>query len=124
MYILLAESNSLNRWILQSGLALLGHTYKTADSGRELLKLYKREFDLIVINIPLADLEAIDVIREIRAKETKRNLILGFSDCSKDLKTLYLRAGFNEIYNKPGSLKELETIINKYNSTYQLKAFA
>lgn len=105
MNLLLAESNSTNAWIIREYFEALGHQVDVAKNGIEVLKLFQRGYDAIILNVYLPRVHGLDVARIIRRKETKKNVLLGISTWGASLKRACINAGFNNVYHKTDLLE-------------------
>lgn len=67
--ILLAEDSPSERLLVQSSLQKLGHGVRTAVDGREAVALFdENEFDLVLMNVVMPELDGIQATRAIKAK--------------------------------------------------------
>jgi CheY-like chemotaxis protein len=113
MHFLLVEDNELAIWMIQDGLTRYGHTVEIARTGREALRKFNRGFDAILLDACLPDINGIEVARNIRVKEFDKNIIIGISSLGGAIRDECLRAGFNDMHQKPVDIKKLLDTITK-----------
>src|SRR5262249_26015258 len=70
LYVLLAEDNPVNQRVAMRVLERRGHRVAVAGPGREALALWEREqFDLILMDVQMPDMDGIEATGAIRARE-------------------------------------------------------
>ncbi|HEU5363593.1 MAG TPA: adenylate/guanylate cyclase domain-containing protein [Gaiellaceae bacterium] len=73
--ILLADDNRVNRLLLARGLEHQGHTVVFAEHGREALELLRsRQFDLLLLDVLMPELDGYQVLAELKADPQLRDL--------------------------------------------------
>ncbi len=111
MDFLLVEDNEIAATMIKKNLELLGFRVDIAKTGHEGIKLSKRGYDIILLDIGLPDINGLEVARAIRRKERYRNTIIGISGYGELLRDECLRVGFTEVYRKPATQHELIEIL-------------
>lgn len=124
MDFLLVEDSEIAVWIIKSNLERLGHHVDVAKTGLEALTLFYREYDAILLDVCLPEMNGLEVARIIRLKETKRNLILGISSLGSQIRDECLRAGFNDVYKKPVEVQDLLKIIMRIQDVERTSNYA
>jgi CheY-like chemotaxis protein len=116
--ILLAEDNAVNQEVAQQMLQKRGHTVTIASNGREALKLVSQsEFDLILMDIQMPEMDgfqATAAIREMERKGSRRTPIVAMTaHAMKGDRERCLESGMDGYVSKPVQSKMLyETIEN------------
>jgi len=111
--ILVAEDNRNNQLVLKVMMEASGATIEFVNTGREAIEAWRAgQFDLILMDIQMPDLDGIEATRTIRAKETERGLtptpIIALTANAMDWqKARYAEAGMNACVTKPISAEAL-----------------
>lgn len=119
--VLAADDNRTNRMILGAMMGQLGIAAVLVPDGAEALKAYEREeFDLVILDISMPDLDGVSVLREIRAREAQRATAPGARPPATLLPIVaftanamshqveaYLKAGFDDCLTKPLQIEKL-----------------
>jgi len=117
--ILLAEDNMVNQKLAITLLQGRGHNIVAADNGREAVELLEREeFDLILMDVQMPELDGFEATRIIREKEKKEDLppipiIAMTAHAMKGDREQCIEAGMNDYVSKPINAKELFEVIEK-----------
>ncbi len=91
-----------------------GYETTTAWSGQEGLALLRsREFDLILLDDYLRDIEHEEIFGEIRRRETQLLVILTQSAPTSNVRKHYLELGANAIVGKRAPFQQIVAEINK-----------
>jgi signal transduction histidine kinase/CheY-like chemotaxis protein/HPt (histidine-containing phosphotransfer) domain-containing protein len=117
-HILLVEDNPVNQTVALNQLKHFGHAIDVAATGREALeKLERSEFDLILMDCQMPELDGYDTTREIRAREWPAALtpIIALTAHAIDgEREKCLKAGMNDYISKPVEKEELRRIVGKW----------
>ncbi|MCC0078306.1 MAG: response regulator [Rhodobacter sp.] len=123
--VLAADDNRTNRMILGAMMGQLGIAAVLVPDGTEALRAYERdEFDLVILDISMPDVDGITVLREIRAREAQRATTPGARRPATLLPIVaftanamshqvegYLQAGFDDCMTKPLQLDRLRSVL-------------
>jgi putative two-component system response regulator len=112
--VLIVEDSPINREVMLSQLTALGYTVESASNGKEaLLKYSMGQYDLILTDIKMPELDGYSLVREIRHLEQNRahrTAILAITASDFDLdEGRASKAGFDGYMLKPLDLKVLAT---------------
>jgi two-component system, OmpR family, response regulator len=109
MRILVVEDDSLLADGLTSALTRTGHAVVQAHSGRHAdTLLATEEYDLIVLDIGLPDIDGFEVLRRLRSRKSAANvLVLTARDAVED-RVHGLDLGADDYLTKPFSVSEFE----------------
>lgn len=114
--VLLAEDNPVNQKISRMMLEKAGHQVTTAVDGVEALAKYQRgDFDLILMDVQMPDMDGIEATRRIRLieTETRRHVIIIAltAHAIKGDQERFLEAGMDAYLGKPVRSQELYNTI-------------
>jgi two-component system OmpR family response regulator len=109
MRILVVEDDALLADGLNSVLAHAGHAVERAATGKHAdLLLAGNEFDLVVLDVGLPDIDGFEVLRRLRLRQSATNvLILTARDAVED-RVHGLDLGADDYLTKPFSVTEFE----------------
>ena len=112
MRILLVEDEKLLSGYLAKGLKNSGYAVDVAYDGEDALYEYSvNDYDLIVLDLNLPKKDGLEVLREIREKDTKIKIIILSARSKVDDRILGLDEGANDYLIKPFDFGELEARI-------------
>ncbi|MFD0678916.1 MULTISPECIES: response regulator [unclassified Paenibacillus] len=115
--ILLAEDNEINQQAAMELLAQRGYSVDVARTGYEVLdKLYSEDWDLILMDIFMPELDGVETTRRIRSGDRLEQIpiiALTANAISNDHEK-YRTAGMNDIITKPIELHMLDSVIQKW----------
>jgi two-component system, sensor histidine kinase and response regulator len=112
--ILIAEDNFVNRTYIERLMTRLGHTVETAVDGRQVLERYDAgDFDAILMDCQMPELDGYDTTREIRARESsggrpRTPIIAMTAAATEDIRQKCLDSGMDDYLTKPLSDKAIE----------------
>ncbi len=115
--ILLVEDDRINRLMVQTILEKMNHTVTAASNGLEALDLFhESDFDLILMDIQMPEMNGIEAIKEIRkaehfGKKNGINVIALTAYAMTGDREKFLEYGFDEYIPKPLSKEMLITTI-------------
>ncbi len=118
--ILIAQDNELSRAVTARTLDLLGHTYTSVMTGKELLeRSRKEEFDLILMDLERDEMTGIETTRKLK-KLLGRNdmpVIIGITEDEKRDKDSCIQAGMDDLMEKPMKAEVLQEKIHYWLET-------
>ncbi|MBF0427821.1 MAG: response regulator, partial [Magnetococcales bacterium] len=116
--ILLAEDVEANRLLAITRLEQRGHMVTVAEDGVLALQAYEREnFDLILMDLQMPNMDGLEVTREIRAREARMDtpshlpIIALTAHSMVEDQEKCLAAGMDEYVSKPIDFKQLFIIM-------------
>ncbi|WP_151702902.1 AAA family ATPase [Nitrincola alkalilacustris] len=118
--ILLVEDNEINQQVTAGLLRSEGHQVSIADDGYTALSMHNdRDYDLVLMDIHLPDMDGIETTRRIRQhpksfKRQVRIIALTASVTPTEMRQ-YLEAGMNAVISKPFQFEELRRLLNNGN---------
>lgn len=113
MHILLVEDNPVAAKSIEMKLTVEGHNVFMTDLGEdaiELADLY--DYDLILLDLDLADMGGLDVLRAVRNKKVETPVIILTASGDIDTKVKALSCGADDFITKPFHKAELAARIN------------
>src|SRR6201996_1386297 len=113
MHILLVEDNPVAAKSIELKLVAEGHNVFTTDMGEdaiELAGLY--DYDLMLLDLDLSDMDGIDVLRAVRLKKIRTPIIILTATGDIETKVKTLGAGADDFITKPFHKAELAARIN------------
>jgi signal transduction histidine kinase/DNA-binding response OmpR family regulator len=115
--ILVAEDQGTNRWLIEHQLERLGCSVTVVENGRiALVALDAGEYDLLLTDCHMPEIDGIELAQLIRAAEVKRGTshipILGLTaDVSMEMRARCLAAGMDGVVAKPIDLRRLRAAL-------------
>ena len=117
--ILLVEDNKVNKMVTKKMLQEIGYSkIRTASNGIEALKLMENyDFDIILMDIHMPELDGIETVQIIRGKEKESGqhipIIAITAYALKGDKEKFLSKGMDYYISKPVDINELDELLNK-----------
>ncbi len=114
LHILLAEDDPVNQFATQKMLEALGHTVTCVDNGRHVLELLKNsEFDCVVMDIRMPEMNGDEVTRIIRASDdlgSKKDIhiIALTAHAMVGDRERFIESGMNNYLAKPVKIEDLK----------------
>jgi signal transduction histidine kinase len=99
---------------IQEILRLDGHTVTAVTSGAEALRLLgERQFDVVLTDLRLADIDGVDVLKEVQrtAPDTAAIMLTGYASLESAIAAL--RSGAYDYLMKPSDVEELRATVNR-----------
>ena len=116
--ILLAEDNPVNRKVAQAMLARLGHRPDQVANGRKVIEaLEEKEYDIILMDIQMPEMDGIEATREIRERWGSNPWIVAMTaHALEGDRERFLEARMNDYVRKPVKLDELRAALERYKA--------
>jgi PAS domain S-box-containing protein len=116
--ILVAEDSEFNAQLMEKLLAKRGHAVRVVGNGREALTRANRaDFDLLLLDVHMPEMDGFQVIRSIRERERTTGLHLPVialtARSRKEDRELCLSAGMDDFLTKPVQAAELWSTIDR-----------
>ncbi len=117
LHILVVDDNGLNRQIITSVMAMIGHSCEVAENGMQAVEMHERgDFDLILMDIRMPILSGTDATHMIRQMEGEKRgipIVALTADAMEENKKSYLEAGMNGVATKPIDIALLALTMNE-----------
>jgi len=123
--LLVAEDNLSNQKVLVEMLKRLGYKPDAVADGREVLQaLERQDYDLVLMDIRMPEMDGITATREIRKiwPENEPKIIAITAYVLEGDREKCLEAGMDDYISKPVQKKALEAVLMKYERPLQGKA--
>jgi PAS domain S-box-containing protein len=122
LHILVAEDNPVNQLLARRVLEKRGHTLHIAGNGREVLQALDRDqFDLILMDVQMPDMNGMEVTVEIRRREQQAGgyvpIIAMTAHALKGYRELCLASGMDGFISKPLRINELYDLLDEIVGT-------
>jgi len=114
--ILMAEDNPVNQKVALSMLKRLNYRADIANNGLEVLSsLDKKEYDVILMDIQMPEMDGLEATRSIREQKAKKQpCIIAMTAYALDGdREEFLKAGMDDYLSKPIRIDELKTALEK-----------
>jgi two-component system cell cycle response regulator CtrA len=113
MHILLVEDNPTTAKSIEMKLVAEGHNVFTTDLGEDAIELCSvYDYDLMLLDLDLTDMEGLEVLRAVRAKKVRTPVIILTAAGDIETKVKSLTAGADDFITKPFHKAELAARIN------------
>ena len=113
MHILLVEDNEVAAKSIELKLVAEAHNVFTTDLGEEAIELAGLyDYDLILLDLGLADMDGLDVLRAVRRDKLRTPVIVLTAAADVETKVKALTAGADDFISKPFHKAELIARIN------------
>lgn len=117
--VLVADDNRINAVVITKLLESLGTTVTTVADGRSAIEAFDSDnFDLIVLDLHMPNLDGVDVVRHIRIVEVDQgipaHLVAALTaDVLEETRQRCLAAGFSEFMTKPVRREEISALVER-----------
>ncbi len=114
--LMVVEDNDVNRELLKRMLEMMGHQVVAASGGGEAINFAsENEFDLILMDISMPDIDGIEAIQRIRMRGLAPgiDIVALTAHAAADDHRRILEAGFAEILTKPVDKPKLQEVISR-----------
>jgi two-component system cell cycle response regulator CtrA len=113
VHILLVEDNPIAAKSIELKLVTEGHNVFTTELGEDAIELTAvYDYDLLLLDLDLADIEGLEVLRAIRGKKIRTPVIILTASSDIETKVKALTAGADDFISKPFHKAELAARIN------------
>ncbi|HXF49700.1 MAG TPA: response regulator [Verrucomicrobiae bacterium] len=116
--ILVAEDNQVNRAVAEAVLSRAGYSVVSVKDGREAVEvLSAREFDLVLMDVQMPELDGLEATREIRkmaGPQAKIPIIAMTAHALSGDREKCLKAGMNDYVSKPIEPLELREVVERW----------
>ncbi len=116
--ILLVEDNPVNQMVASKQLELLGFRAEAVDDGQQALDaLEQHDYDLVLMDCQMPNLDGYEATRRVRAQEGDRKhtpIIAMTAHAVKGDREKCLAAGMDDYLSKPFRETELETMLERW----------
>jgi CheY-like chemotaxis protein/HPt (histidine-containing phosphotransfer) domain-containing protein len=116
--VLVVDDSLVNQKVMCSVLGDFEIYAKTASSGRECLEILKDyEFDLILLDQRMPDMDGLETLRRVRqipGKNSKIPVLCITAELGRDVKDKLIEAGFNDYIAKPVKDYHLGRLLRRY----------
>jgi two-component system cell cycle response regulator CtrA len=113
MHILLVEDNPVAAKSIELKLVAEGHNVFVTDLGEDAIELTSvYDYDLVLLDLDLTDMEGLEVLRAVRAKKIRTPVIILTAASDIETKVKALSAGADDFISKPFHKAELAARIN------------
>ena len=116
--VLVAEDNTVNQLVMQRLLTKRQHKVTIASSGKAALQaLESEQFDLILMDVQMPELDGLEATREIRRREaagTRTPIVALTAHALTGDRERCLEAGMDGYMTKPVNPTELDEVLEKY----------
>ena len=120
--ILIVEDEKMLAWSLAQRLRKEGYEAAHLSTGREALAaLSRQDFDLLLLDFRLPDMDGLDVMKEAQAAHRHLPIILMTAHGTVESAVQAIRAGAHDYLSKPFELDHLVLIIRKGLETTSLR---
>jgi len=124
--IIVAEDNVINQDVIRELLKRIGYKVDIVSDGNELIQaLGKDEYDLILMDIQMPDMDGIEATKIIRDKESNvKNhnipIIALTANAIKGNKDIFIKSGMNGYIAKPIDIQSLNDMIDSFLNEYRI----
>ncbi len=115
--VLIAEDDVVNQRLLVDFLQVLGHSAVVASDGHQAVKQFQQQqFDLVLLDWHMPQLDGLDVAKQIRAWEKSHHLpatrLIAISAAANLAADKVQQAGVDDVLVKPVGLEQLRQALN------------
>lgn len=116
LHVLVVDDNKMNQQIVTAILKSFGHTFETADNGRQAVEMHEaKEFDLILMDVRMPVMSGTDATRMIRKMNSGKNavpIIALTADAMEEHRKEFYEAGMDAVVIKPIDIALLASTMN------------
>lgn len=120
---LVADDNVLIRNILSDLLLDSGFKVQMAGDGQEALqKIINTDFDLIFLDVHMPLLDGLSILKELRKRGIRREVIVVTSDSQLETAIEAVRLGASDYIHKPIDPREMQECVNRVMESSRIKS--
>ena len=114
--VLVVEDDQMNLIYLNQIFKIAQGTFTHAKNGQTALKIYNEDsdWDLVLMDLQLPDMNGLEITREIRAKNTTVPIIAQTAAKSPEEQQEALSVGCTDLLLKPYTIESFFEIVKKY----------
>ncbi|TVP81771.1 MAG: response regulator [Puniceicoccaceae bacterium] len=120
--VLLAEDNLVNQTIARTRLTKMGHEVTVVEDGAEAVEAYvKGEFDLILMDVEMPNVDGLEATRRIREVEqaegkTPVHIVAITANAMDEDRQACMDAGMNDYISKPFRTDRLQRVLGEVDA--------
>jgi CheY-like chemotaxis protein len=115
--VLIVDDVQENLLVVKGLLEPYGVTVHAASSGQEALEKIKNNYDLILMDHMMPEMDGIETARAIRAEGTQVPIVALTANAMQGMKDFYLEQGFQGYISKPINPAELDKVMRRWLGT-------
>ena len=119
--ILVVDDKALTRWSVAERLKAEGYEVLEADTGQTTVDKLAEGVDLVLLESPLPDVDALALLRRIKAIDQDSVVILLTSSASVETAVEAMKVGAYHVANRPIDPDEVATIVQRALETTRLR---
>ena len=120
--ILVVDDDQLLGWALEKGLPGENLSVRVVETGQDaLFEIGKNRYDLILLDIHLPDINALEMLGEVRKKSPDSRIIITSADVSESNKEKALSGGASQFLEKPFSISTIQGLLRSAFGDYSMK---
>lgn len=120
--ILIVEDDPIQRCVIKSSLENSGiFDITLAASAEEAVKLFSENFDLIITDFNLPDMNGIEVTRRYRRFSKNDTPVICCSSDIEKIRRLCIEAGIDDFLSKPINQENLREMLECWIPTYRVQ---
>ena len=121
--ILVAEDNIINQKVLLKMLDKLNYRADVAANGLEVLAaLERQDYDVVLMDIQMPEMDGLDAARKIREKRPKLPKIIAITAYAMEGdREKCIASGMDDYISKPVNIEELRDVLGSYANSENLK---
>ncbi|MEK6749177.1 MAG: response regulator [Pseudomonadota bacterium] len=119
--LLLVEDNQINQLVLNDLLLRQGHAVQIAGDGRHALRIIEEfEFDVVLMDIQMPDMDGMQVTREMRVRGNNTPVVAMTAHAMSGERAACIAAGMSDFVVKPVDMETLDGILLRVTAQHQM----
>ena len=120
--MLVVDDDQLIGWALEKGLPEENLSVTIVETGQDaLLKIGKNNYDLVLLDIHLPDINGLEMLGEIRNISPDSRIIITSADVSESNKEIAFSGGAIQFLEKPFGISDLQGLLRSAFGDYSMK---